>query len=119
MKRAWIVTLLASVTLLGRLAVAEEGGKPGEGKPGEGKPGHPRKPPAEIFKMIDTDQDGKLSLDEVKNSPRGKKDPAKAEEMFKKKDKDGDGFLSPKEFMVGMHPPKHKDGDGHPPKGDK
>jgi hypothetical protein len=134
MKRTLMIGMFTALSLIGRIALAEDGAKPEggrpHGKPGEGKPGEeaprPHKPPEEIFKKIDTNGDGSLSLDEIKESPRGKQDPAKAEEMFTKKDKDGDKKLSLAEFKVGMGkggpggPDKpHKKGEGHPPKEDK
>ena len=122
MKRTWTLGLISALALLGRLAVAEEGGKPGEGKPGHGKPGEggdrPRPPPGEIFKKLDTDANGKVSLAEFKAGPRAQKDPAKAEEIFKRMDKDSSGDLVLEEFARPPHGPK-KDGEGRPPKGDK
>ena len=50
-----------------------------------------------------------MSLDEFKASPRGQKDPAKAEAAFKKLDADSNGSLSLDEFKAGG--PK-KDGKG-------
>jgi Ca2+-binding EF-hand superfamily protein len=61
--------------------------------------------PEKIFKKLDTDGDGTISLEEFKAGPMGKKDPAKAETLFKKKDKDGDGKLSSEELL------KAKDAD--------
>jgi hypothetical protein len=62
--------------------------------------------PAEAFKKMDSNNDGKLSLDEYK-SVVGKKDPARAEERFKKLDKNGDGALTQDEFAAPA--PKKKD----------
>jgi Ca2+-binding EF-hand superfamily protein len=43
---------------------------------------------------MDTNHDGKISLEEWKASPRGQKDPTRAEEKFKKLDSNNDGFIS-------------------------
>ena len=55
--------------------------------------------PEKIFKKLDTDGDGTISLEEFKAGPMSKKDPAKAETLFKKRDKNGDGKLSSEELM--------------------
>jgi len=49
---------------------------------------------AAIFKKLDKDADGKLTVDEF----TGKKDKEKAAKAFKKRDKDSDGSLSLEEF---------------------
>ncbi|MEY5009654.1 MAG: hypothetical protein RLZZ253_793 [Verrucomicrobiota bacterium] len=72
---------------------------------GEGKP---KANPEEMFKKLDTNNDGSLSLDEYKAGPAGKKDPAKAEESFKKHDKNGDGKLSLEEMTAGGGKKKEK-----------
>ncbi len=56
-----------------------------------------KKDPEAVFKKLDADGDGKLSLAEFVGK---KKDEAatKAGEAFKKKDKDADGSLSLEEF---------------------
>ena len=51
------------------------------------------------FKKLDTNGDGKLSMDEFK---AGQKDATKAEAAFKKMDKDNDGFLTLEEYKAGM-----------------
>ncbi|WP_425614150.1 EF-hand domain-containing protein [Anatilimnocola sp. NA78] len=53
--------------------------------------------PAEQFKKLDTNSDGKLTKEEFLGKRKGEK-ATKAEETFKKKDKDGDGSLTLEEF---------------------
>jgi isopentenyl diphosphate isomerase/L-lactate dehydrogenase-like FMN-dependent dehydrogenase len=60
----------------------------------------PRKPAEEVFKKLDTNGDGVLSLEEYKASPQAQKDPAKAEERYKKMDKTGDGKVTLEEFKA-------------------
>ena len=60
----------------------------------------PKRDPAEVFKKLDANNDGKLSAEEWKASPQSKKDEAKAAEMFGKKDKDGDKNLTLEEFSA-------------------
>lgn len=54
-----------------------------------------------------------MSLEEFKAGPRAQKDPARAEEMFKKMDKDSDGKLTLEEFKTGR-PPRGPGGPGGP-----
>lgn len=68
---------------------------------GAGTKSHNKPTPEEIFKKLDTNSDGSLSLDELKASHKGKKDPAKAEAAFKKMDTDSSGGLSLDEFKAG------------------
>lgn len=85
-------TLIAIIALLaasGFTAFAKEGG----GAPGGDKPKHERP----TFEKVDADKDGKITLDEFKASAP-KLDPAKAEEIFKKKDTDANGSLSKEEY---------------------
>ena len=76
------------------------------------KPKHPN--PEEMFKKLDTNSDGSISLEEFKASPKAQKDPAKAEERFKKMDADSNGSVSLEEFKAAGPPPggkkKKKDG---------
>lgn len=60
-----------------------------------------------VFKKLDADSNGSISLEEFKAGGLGKKDPAKAEEFFKKKDKDGNGSLSLEEFKAPGHGKKN------------
>jgi hypothetical protein len=69
-------------------ALAQEKEKKGE---------RPRDPEA-AFKKLDTNGDGKLTLEEWKKSPLGSKDETKAEAMFKKMDADSDGSVTLEEY---------------------
>jgi EF hand len=59
----------------------------------------PKRDPAVLFKAIDRDADGSISLDEYKVSTVGHIDPSRVGDVFKKKDADGDGKLNLTEFM--------------------
>ena len=92
-----ITSILAVLAVGTTLALAADE-KPAAA--GAAEAGKPKRDPAEIFKKLDANGDGKVSLEEFKAGPAGKKDPAKAEEIFKKKDTNGDGFLSLEEFSA-------------------
>ena len=71
---------------------AEDGKKKGDG---EKKPFDPEK----VFKRLDKDGDGALTLEEFKGKREGEA-AEKAEKAFKAKDKDGDGKLTLEEFKA-------------------
>jgi hypothetical protein len=104
---------LSALAFASTLALADDKPAPPPPPPG-GRPN-----PEEIFKKLDTNGDGSISLEEFKAGPRAQKDPAKAEEAFKKMDTNGDGKVTLEEFKAGHHGPpggpggpgKHKPGD--------
>lgn len=80
------LTCILTVLALGAaLATAAEKPAKRERKKGD---------PEAMFKKLDADSNGAVSLEEFKGSPRAKKDPAKADEAFKKRDTNNDGSLS-------------------------
>ncbi|HEY3900324.1 MAG TPA: EF-hand domain-containing protein [Chthoniobacter sp.] len=60
--------------------------------------GKPHADPAEMFKKLDTNGDGKLTLEEYLASKHAQKDPDKAKAAFQKKDKGNKGYLTLEEF---------------------
>lgn len=81
-----IIKYLLTLSLLSSAAFAQEG------QPAAEKP----KPNFEaMFKKLDANGDGKISLEEF----TGKRDPAKAKAAFEKKDKNKDGFITMDEFV--------------------
>lgn len=70
------------------------------------KPDKPKAPnPEKMFKKLDTDSNGSLSLEEFKASPRAKKNEAKAEELYKKMDADSKDGVSLAEYTAAMPAP--------------
>ena len=112
-----LVTTMSALALATTLSLAQDKPPgPPPGGPGPGGPGGGRPSPEEIFKKLDTNNDGVISLDEFKAGPRAQKEPDKAEAAFKKMDKDGDGKLTLEEFKAGR-PPRGEGGPGRPPGG--
>ncbi|WP_299777609.1 EF-hand domain-containing protein [uncultured Formosa sp.] len=70
-----------------------------------------KRDPKVAFERLDTNEDGKLSLEElearevrVKENDENKKPPVDTKKMFARKDKNSDGFLDLEEFSA--RPPK-------------
>ncbi len=63
------------------------------------EPAKAKRDPAKLFKAMDQNGDGGVSLDEYKASTVGHIDPSRVGDVFKKKDADGDGKLTLTEFM--------------------
>ena len=62
-------------------------------------PAKPKADPAEMFKKLDTNGDGKVTLEEWMATKRAQKDPDKAKEQFQKKDKGNKGYLTLEDFV--------------------
>ncbi len=110
------ILTLCALAICGAFTLhAADGNKPK--KPQEGKPGAGGHNPEEIFKKLDTNNDGFVSKDEFMAGPRAKEDPAKAAERFKMLDKKGEGKITLEEFKAGHDhkkpgtPPKKPGGD--------
>src|SRR5579871_4052805 len=97
-----ITSILAVLALGTTLALADDKpaapAAPATTAP-DAKPGKPKQDPEEMFKKLDTNGDGKLTLDEWMASKRAQKDPDKAKEQFQKKDKGNKGYLTLEEFV--------------------
>ena len=90
-----ITSILAVLALGSTMAFAADEKKPGAA--GD----KPKRDPAEVFKKLDSNSDGKVDKKEWEASPMAKKDAAKAAETFGKKDKNSDGSLDLGEFSAG------------------
>jgi hypothetical protein len=84
------------------------------GEQDQEKGGRKAPDPVKVFKKLDADGNGSISLAEFKASPRAQKNPAKAGEIFKKIDADEDGSISLEEFKAHrpQHPPRKRKGGG-------
>jgi len=83
-----ITSILAVLSLSATLALADD--KPATPTPAatpDAAAAKPKLDPAEQFKKLDTNGDGKISKEEWMASKHAQKDPAKAEAQFKKLEK--------------------------------
>jgi len=68
---------------------------------GEGAPKEKgKKDPDKMFKKLDSDSSGSISLEEFKQSPPAQKNPDKAEAIYAKMDADGKDGVSLEEFKA-------------------
>jgi hypothetical protein len=88
--------ILLTLLLVPTLAFAAPSDTPKKQKPAKGD--RQKANATQLFKKLDTNTDGHLTLEEFKSGPKGQKNPAKAEEFYKKADKDSDGKLTLEEF---------------------
>lgn len=88
--KSWFVSSLVFVLALGIGSLAFSA-------PKEDKKDKPK--PEDVFKKMDKDGNGKLSLEEFVGKKTDEKK-TKAEEAFKKMDKDSDGSVSLDEFTT-------------------
>lgn len=91
-----------------------EGDKKPHGPGGE----RPHMKPEDVFKKLDTDNSGDISLAEFLKGPRAQKDPAKAEEYYKKMNTSNDGKLTLEQFKAGRPEGGRGEGKGPKPGGD-
>ena len=84
-----LLTSLLALAMFGSAAFAADEKPAGE---------KPKRNPEEMFKKLDTNNDGSVSKEEFLAGPAGKRDAAKAEQNFAKRDKDSDGKLTLEEF---------------------
>jgi len=109
-----IITALGALAIATTLGFAQDkhSGPPKGGRPGG--PGNGQRPkPEAVFKKLDTNNDGALSLEEFKAGKRAQQDPTKAEGVFKQIDKNNDGQISLDEFKA-HRPPGGPGGHGGP-----
>ncbi len=100
-----LTAILTALTLSTSLALAadekpaaapESPKEPTPAAPSETKP----RDLAAIFKILDANGDGNLTMEEFKNSAAAKKAPEKVEAIFKKQDADGNGSITLEEFKA-------------------
>ena len=109
-----LITTLTALAIATSLSSAQT--KPATGPHGQGKPPSPE----QIFKKLDTNGDGFLSLAEFKARPKAQENPARAEAVFKKIDTNGDGKISLDElkaFRATPRPGVRGKGGQHKPAG--
>ncbi len=68
-----------------------------------------------MFKKLDADSNGAISLEEFKAGPRGQRNPERAEAVFKKIDADSDGKVTLEEFKA-HRPERMRQRGGRDPK---
>jgi hypothetical protein len=71
---------------------------------------HGHRSPEKMMDKLDTNHDGKISLEEWKNSPRGQRNPSRAEEKFNKLDTNHDGSITLDELKMRQSESGHERG---------
>ena len=66
----------------------------------ESKRGRKAQDPEKMFKKLDGNADGSVTLEEFKTGPRAQKAPERAEALFKRRDADGNGSLTLEELKT-------------------
>jgi hypothetical protein len=95
-----ITSILAVLALGATLAIADDAKtEPATTTTPATTSGKPKADPAEVFKKMDTNGDGKVTLEEWMATKRAQKDPDKAKEQFQKKDKGNKGYLTLEDFV--------------------
>ena len=102
-----LITAITAASFAVTIAPAQD--KPPGPPPGGGRGN--RHNPEEVFKKLDANADGNVSLDEFKAGPRAPKEADKAQEIFSKIDKDGNGSINLEEFKA-HRPPRGLGGPG-------
>jgi hypothetical protein len=106
------ISTLSALAVATSLSLAQD--KPAGPPRGPGGPNGPKRPaPEEVYKKLDANADGSVTLDEFKAGPRAGKDPDKAAEIYKKIDANADGSVTLEEFKA-FRPPHRPGGPGGP-----
>ena len=104
------ISTLSALALATSLSLAQD--KLAGPVKGPGRLNGPKPPnPEEIYKKLDANADGSVTLDEFKAGPRAAQDPAKADVIYKKMDANSDGSLTFEEFKA-FRPPHRPGGPG-------
>ncbi|MEO8353836.1 MAG: EF-hand domain-containing protein [Chthoniobacteraceae bacterium] len=108
-----LITTLSVFALATAFTTAQD--KPDRPPGGPGGGGRGQRPnPEAMFKQLDKDNDGSVSLEEFKAGPMGQRNPERAEGAFKGMDKDSDGKLTLDEMKAARpHRPGGPNGGKH------
>ncbi len=101
-----IIAILTTLAAAASLPLAQEAAPKDKQAPAGGEK-RQRPKSEEIFRKMDANSNGTLSLEEFKAGRMDPRDPAKAEEIFKKMDTNTDKKVTLEEFKAGqtLRPP--------------